>query len=124
MAILICDIQMPKEGFIELLIRDDGLVQQTGESVRIDGMDYYKPYSGEIPVTYHAADVFNYEELLAAAKALHTWIFLNTADEQEAYKECGLSDEMNAFLGYGGSMTIVSEGEKNGAEDQTLQTEA
>ena len=42
------------------------------------------------------------EELLKAAKAMHTWIFLNTGDEQKAYDECGLSDEMNAALGYGG----------------------
>lgn len=47
-----------------------------------------------------AADAI--EELLKAAKAMHTWIFLNTGDEQTAYDECGLSDEMNAALGYGG----------------------
>ena len=40
------------------------------------------------------------EELLKAAKAMHTWIFLNTGDEQKAYDECGLSDEMNAALDY------------------------
>ena len=42
------------------------------------------------------------EELLKAASAMHTWIFLNTGDEQKAYDECGLSDEMNAALGYSG----------------------
>ena len=47
-----------------------------------------------------AADAI--EELLKAAKAMHTWIFLNTGDEQAAYDECGLTDEMNAVLGYGG----------------------
>ena len=47
-----------------------------------------------------AADAI--EELLKAAKAMHTWIFLNTGDEQAAYDECGLTDEMNAMLGYGG----------------------
>ena len=47
-----------------------------------------------------AADAI--EELLKAAKAMHTWIFLHTGDEQAAYDECGLSDEMNAALGYGG----------------------
>lgn len=47
-----------------------------------------------------AADAI--EELLKAAKAMHTWIFLNTGDEQAAYDECGLTDEMNAALGYGG----------------------
>ena len=47
-----------------------------------------------------AADAI--DELLKAAKAMHTWIFLNTGDEQKAYDECGLSDEMNAALGYCG----------------------
>lgn len=42
------------------------------------------------------------EELLKAAKAMHLWIFLNSGDEQAAYDECGLSDEMNAALGYCG----------------------
>lgn len=47
-----------------------------------------------------------YEELLHAAKKMHTWIFLNTVDEQKAYDECGLSDEMNAALGYSGQFEI------------------
>lgn len=47
-----------------------------------------------------------YKELLHAAKKMHTWIFLNTGDEQKAYDECGLSDEMNAALGYGGQFEI------------------
>ena len=57
-----------------------------------------------------AADVI--EELLRAAKAMHTWIFLNTGDEQKAYEECGLSDDMNAALGYGGQ--FVTEPPKEG----------
>lgn len=52
-----------------------------------------------------AADAI--EELLHAAKKMHTWIFLNTRDEQKAYDECGLSDEMNSALGYGGRLEIV-----------------
>ena len=54
-----------------------------------------------------AADAI--EELLKAAKAMHTWIFLNTGDEQKAYDECGLSDEMNAMLGYGGQFEFRAE---------------
>ena len=46
------------------------------------------------------------EELLKATKAMHTWIFLNSGDEQAAYDECGLSDEMNARLGYGGQFMM------------------
>lgn len=57
--------------------------------------------------TERLRDLFNeaadaIEELLKAAKAMHTWIFLNSLDEQAAYDECGLTDEMNAALGYGG----------------------
>ena len=51
-----------------------------------------------------AADAI--EELMKAAKAMHTWIFLNSGDEQAAYDECGLSDEMNAMLGYGGQFVV------------------
>lgn len=54
-----------------------------------------------------AADAI--EELLKAAKAMHTWIFLNSGDEQAAYDECGLSDEMNAALGYGGAYELREE---------------
>jgi len=46
------------------------------------------------------------EELFKAAKSMHTWIFLNSGDEQEAYDECHLSDELNVALGYGGSCEI------------------
>ena len=57
----------------------------------------------------------DYDELLKAAKAMHTWIFLNSVDEQEAYDECGLTDEMNAILGYAGSFTAIS-ADKEGYE--------
>lgn len=57
MAILIEGMEMPKEGFVEILIRDDGTVQQTGQSYRIDGTDYYTPYVGEMPVMYKAVPV-------------------------------------------------------------------
>ena len=45
-----------------------------------------------------------YKELLKAAKKMHTWIFLHTGDEQKAYDECGLSEDMNIALGYGGQI--------------------
>lgn len=50
------------------------------------------------------SDTISYDELLKAAKAMHLWIFLHTGDEQKAYDECGLTDEMNAMLGYGGEI--------------------
>ena len=59
-----------------------------------------------------AADVVSkseYDKLLAAAKAMHTWIFLNTVDEFEVYDECGLTDEMNALLGSMGRFELKQE---------------
>ena len=49
----------------------------------------------------------SYEELLKAARGMHIWIFLHSGNEELAYKACGLSDEMNAFLGYSGSFTLT-----------------
>lgn len=67
-----------------------------------------------------AADVVDgetYRELLKVAKKMHFWIFLNTADELEAYDECGLTDEMNALLGYGGQFTAKMDGGADDAAD-------
>lgn len=63
----------------------------------------------DFPLMKEAAEaieelVQKYEELLKAAKKMHTWIFLHTGDEQKAYDECGLSDEMNISLGYIGQV--------------------
>lgn len=57
MSVLIEGMEMPKEGFVEILIRDDSTVQQTGQSYRIDGTDYYTPYIDEMPVMYKAVPV-------------------------------------------------------------------
>ncbi len=66
MSILIMDMEMPKEGFVEILIRDDGTVQQTGQSYRIDGTDYYTPYIGEMPAMYEAVPVPPHGRLIDA----------------------------------------------------------
>lgn len=65
MSVLI-NMEMPKEGFVEILIRDDGTVQQTGQSYRIDGTDYYTPYIGEMPVMYEAIHVPPHGRLIDA----------------------------------------------------------
>ena len=64
--------------------------------------DEYYAHGGD--VINEAADAI--EKLLKVASAMHTWIFLHTGDEQAAYDECGLTDEMNAELGYGGQFVI------------------
>lgn len=43
---------------------------------------------------------------------MHAWIFLHSEDENMAYKACGLSDEMNALLGYSGSYTFTIPGDE------------
>lgn len=60
-----------------------------------------------IKTAHEAADAI--EELFRVAKKMHLWIFLHSGDEQEAYDWCGLSDEMNAALGYGGQFEIRAE---------------
>lgn len=45
-----------------------------------------------------------YDHVLALAQKMHTWIFLNTGDEQAVYDEIGLTDEDNTLLGYGGRL--------------------
>ena len=69
MAVLIEGMEMPKEGFVEIIIRDDGTVQQTGQSYRIDGTDYYTPYIGEMPVMYKAVPVPPHGRLIDASVA-------------------------------------------------------
>ncbi len=64
MSILIDGLEMPQEGFVEILIRDDGTVQQTGQSYRIDGTDYYTPYVGEMPTIYKAVTVPPHYDLI------------------------------------------------------------
>lgn len=62
--ILIKGMEMPKDGFVEILVREDGTVQQTGQSYRIDGTDYYTPYVGEMPVMYEAIPVPPHGDLI------------------------------------------------------------
>lgn len=63
-GIYIPGMEMPTEGFVEILIRDDGTVLQTGQSYRADGADYYTPYIGEKPVIYKAIPVPDHGRLI------------------------------------------------------------
>lgn len=74
------DMEMPKEGFIEILIRDDGTVQQTGQSYRIDGTDYYTPYVGEMPVIHKAVPVPPHGRLIDADAIPYNKIMLDGDD--------------------------------------------
>ena len=64
------------------------------------------------------ATLKNYERILHLAKAMHTWIFLNTVDEFAVYDELGFTDEDNALLGsIGRPITIKIKGEDDCGDD-------
>lgn len=65
-GIYISGMEMPREGFVEILIRDDGTAMQTGQSYRIDGTDYYAPYVTEKPDIYKAIPVPEHGRLIDA----------------------------------------------------------
>lgn len=81
------------------------------DAIRIQGNAFLRCVE-----TIPTADVVEkekYDRLLKIAKKMHAWIFLNTGDEQAAYDECGLTDEENVLLGYGGKIELcVREEEK------------
>lgn len=77
--------------------------------------EYWREQNGENDLTYPDGDQIykdffamkdDRDHLLKIAKKMHLWIFHNTCDEYAAYKECGLTDEDDARLGYGGQFVI------------------
>jgi hypothetical protein len=75
----------------------------------VSGMERIRDMIDEAP----AADVIEkekYDHLLKIARKMHTWIFLNTGDEQAAYDQMGLTDEDNVLLGYGGQIELEVRG--------------
>lgn len=83
-GIYIPGMKMPREGFVEILIRDDGTVQQMGQTYRIDGNDYYRPYVSKMPVVYKAIPVPNHGRLKdydQIMKEYHEWF--NKAESRE-----------------------------------------
>lgn len=62
------------------------------------GIDLVLAIIDHLP-TIEAYTGAEYMHLLKLAKKMHTWIFLHTLNEDETYKELGLTDEDNALLG-------------------------
>ena len=48
----------------------------------------------------------DYDRRLAVARAMHCWIFLHSFDEEEVYKELGITPEENAILGSAGRIEV------------------
>lgn len=86
MSLIIKGMKMPKDGFVEILIRDDGTVQQTGQSYRIEGTDYYAPYIGETPVMYEAVTILPHGRLIDADA-----IFKDICDDINAMTAVGIA---------------------------------
>lgn len=97
MGVYIPDMVMPKEGFVEILIRDDGTVQQTGQSYRIDGTDYYTPYVGEMPAMYKAVPVPPHGDLVDRAEMRE--IAISLLDKAVTDQEANAIREMWSHLG-------------------------
>lgn len=58
-----------------------------------------------------------YDRVLHLAKLMHTWIFLNTFDEQAVYDELGFTDEDNALLGSIGRPIVINGSDNDGREE-------
>ena len=96
MSVLIHGLKMPKDGFVEILIRDDGTVQQTGQSYRIDGTDYYTPYVGEMPVMYKAVPVPPHGDLIDKDATMNA--ILEERGEDTACWFAGIVNDMPAVI--------------------------
>lgn len=59
--------------------------------------EYAETVACEVELLRKAADAI--DELFNAGAAMHLWIFFHVADEQEVYKTCHISDELNRAFG-------------------------
>ena len=60
------NMEMPKDGFVEIIIKADGTVQQTGQTLRLAGDYFYTAYVGERPPMYKAVPVPPHGRLIDA----------------------------------------------------------
>ena len=71
MSILIKGLDTPKEGAIEIQIFHDGIVLQTGETVKYDGEDYLRPVQKE--VVFESVELPPHGRLIDADELRHKW---------------------------------------------------
>lgn len=92
--------------------------EQCDSDVMVDALNLLEKLDVEPEELEQAlAKAKEYDHLLHLAKAMHTWIFLSTVDEQAVYDWLGFTDEDNALLGtIGRPMVIgtVKRGESDG----------
>ena len=66
MGVYIEGMEMPKDGFVEIIIKADGTVQQTGQTLRLAGDYFYTAYVGERPPMYKSVPVPPHGRLIDA----------------------------------------------------------
>ena len=82
--------------------------EQCDSDVMVDALNLLEKLDVEPEELEQAiAKAKEYDHLLHLAKAMHTWIFLNTVDEQAVYDELGFTDEDNALLGSIGRPMVI-----------------
>ena len=82
--------------------------EQCDSDVMVDAMYLLEKLDVEPEELEQAlAKAKEYDHLLHLAKAMHTWIFLNTFDEQAVYDKLGFTDEDNALLGSIGRPMVI-----------------
>lgn len=82
--------------------------EQCDSDVMVDALNLLEKLDIEPEELEQAlAKAKEYDHLLHLAKAMHTWIFLNTFDEQAVYDKLGFTDEDNALLGSIGRPMVI-----------------
>ena len=82
--------------------------EQCDSDVMVDALNLLEKLDVEPEELEQAlAKAKEYDHVLHLAKAMHTWIFLNTFDEQAVYDELGFTDEDNALLGSIGRPMVI-----------------
>lgn len=74
MGVYIEGMEMPKDGFVEIIIKADGTVQQTGQTLRLAGDYFYTAYVGERPPMYKAVPIPGHGRLIDVAVL---WVEIN-----------------------------------------------
>lgn len=69
MSVLIKGMEMPKKGFLEIVINEDGTVQITGKSIEYDGKYYYTPADNFGAIVGSAIEVPPHSRLIEEPKS-------------------------------------------------------
>lgn len=88
MGVYIEGMEMPKDGFVEIIIKADGTVQQTGQTLRLAGDYFYTAYVGERPPMYKAVHIPGHGRLIDADARVNVQVY---NDEFEDFQTVNMS---------------------------------